>query len=185
MKKIIFLLLTVSILSCSKSEIESELDCGSAPKFGETKETRDILKKFKLIVPKNWSTQLYYDDFKSQIYAADTSKQLTETYILDVAWHQGELTVNDALANSVKDTLNIKEKMTTVKSGFGKFKKKPSYWNLSQGKESGRLYTFLQLYLKTEPDEYFLLTTKLYGDKNVDARICESIALFDKVKIIE
>ncbi len=185
MKKTIILLLTLSVLSCQKNSIKSELGCGSTPKLGETKEIRDILKKFKLIVPKNWETQLYYDDFKSQIYAADTTKQLNETYILDVAWHQGELTINDALAKSVVDTLNLKEQMTTVKSGFGEFKKKPTYWNLSQGKKSGRLYTFIQLYLKTEVDEYFLLTTKLYGDIDVNARLCESIALFDKVKIIE
>ena len=185
MKRIIALVLLVSSLSCQKNDIESEFDCDSTPKLGETKEIRDILKKFKLIVPKDWSTQLYYDEFKSQIYAADTSKQLTETYILDVAWHQGELTLDEALAKNVKDTLYIKEQMTTVRSGFGNFKKKPSHWNLSQGKESGRLYTFLQLYLKTEVDEYFLLTTKLYGDTNVDSRLCESIALFDKVKIIE
>jgi hypothetical protein len=49
---------------------------------------------------------LYYDDFKSQIYAADTAKQLTETYILDVAWHQGELTLDDALAKKITDVLN-------------------------------------------------------------------------------
>ncbi len=175
----------ISILSCQKSDIEKELGCDSTPKMSETKETRDIKKKFKLVVPKTWETQLYYDDFKSQIYAADTTKQLTDTYILDVAWHQGELTINDALAKTVEDSLNIKERMTTVKSGFGKFKKRPSFWNLSQGKRSGRLYTFIQLYLKTESDEYFLMTTKLYGDVDVDARLCESLAMFNKVKIIE
>ena len=185
MRRIIAVLLVISAFSCQKNDIESELGCGAAPKLGETKEIRDILKKFKLVVPKDWSTQLYYDEFKSQIFAADTVKSLTETYILDVAWHQGELTLDEALAKNVKDTLYSKEQMTTVKSGFGKFKKKSSYWNLSQGKESGRLYTFLQVYLKTEVDEYFLLTTKLYGNTNVDSRLCESIALFDKMKIIE
>jgi len=50
MKKIILLLLAVSALSCGKSEIQSDLGCGSTPKLGETKETRDILKKFKLVV---------------------------------------------------------------------------------------------------------------------------------------
>lgn len=185
MRKTIILLCALSFFSCQKSSIYNELGCKSSAKLGETKEIRDILKKFRLVVPKNWETQLYYDDFKSQIYAADTTKQLSETYILDVAWHQGELTLNDALAKNVSDTLSIKEQMTTIKSGFGKFKKKPTYWNLSQGKKSGRLYTFIQLYLKTEVDEYFLLTTKLYGDSDVNTRLCESIELFEKVQIIE
>ncbi len=185
MKKILLLCLAISICSCRKTAIESELGCDSAPKMGKTKEIRDILKKFKVVVPENWETQLYYDEYKSQIYAADTTKQLSETYILDIAWHQGELSLNDALAKSVKDTLQIREQMTTVKSGFGKFKKKESFWNLSQGKRSDRLYTFIQMYLKTDEDEYFLMTTKLYGNVDVDARLCESLALFDKVKIIE
>ncbi len=184
MKKIILFTVIVALVSCKKTAIESELGCDSSPKIGKTKEVRDILKKFKVVIPENWETQLYYDEFKSQIYAADTTKQLSETYILDIAWHQGDLMLNEALAKSVKDTLNIREQMTTVKSGFGTFKKKQSYWNLSQGKRSDRLYTFLQVYLKSEEDEYFLMTTKLFGDANVDARLCESIALFDKVKII-
>jgi len=75
--------------------------------------------------------------------------------------------------------------MTTVKSGFGNFKKKQTYWNLSQGKRSNRLYTFIQMYLKTEEDEYFLMTTKLFGKVDVDARLCESLALFKSVKILE
>lgn len=184
-KTILLLAFVIGILSCQKSGIEKELGCDSSPKMGEIKEIRDIKKKFKLVVPKNWETQLYYDDFKSQIYAADTTKQLTETYILDVAWHQGELNINDALAKTVADTLTFKEQLTTVKSGFGKFKKKESFWNLSQGKRSGRLYTFIQLYLKTEEDEYFLMTTKLYGNIDVDTRLCESLAMFDRIKIIE
>ena len=184
MKKALILLLTLSLLNCQKDTIKSELGCSSGQKLGESKEIRDILKKFKLVVPKNWETQLYYDDFKSQIYAADTAKALTGTYILDVAWHQGELTLDDELAKKVTDTLSIREQMTTIKSGFSEFKKKPTYWNLSQGKKSGRLYTFIQLYLKTEVDEYFLLTTKVYGDTDVNKRLCESLELFNKVKII-
>ena len=185
MRKIILFCMTLALLSCGKTTVEKELGCGSTPKLGKTKEVRDILKKFKVVVPENWETQLYYDEFKSQIYAADTTKQLSETYILDIAWHQGELKLNEALAKSVTDTLNLREQMTTVKSGFGEFKKKQSYWNLSQGKKSDRLYTFIQMYLKTDEDEYFLMTTKLYGKIDVDARLCESLALFKKVKILE
>jgi len=185
MRKIILICITLALVSCKKTGIEKELGCGSVPKMGKTKEVRDILKKFKVVVPENWETQLYYDEFKSQIYAADTTKQLSETYILDIAWHQGELKLDDALAKSVSDTLSMREQMTTVKSGFGNFKKKQTYWNLSQGKRSNRLYTFIQMYLKTEEDEYFLMTTKLFGKVDVDARLCESLALFKSVKILE
>jgi len=185
MKRILIVLTAMVLISCSKNDLKKEFDCNSSVKVGETKEIRDILKKFKLVVPKTWETQLYYDDFKSQIYAADTTKEFTETYILDIAWHQGELNLNDAFAQTVSDTLSIREQMTTVKSGIGEYKKKPAYWNLSQGKKSNRLYTFMQVYLKTDLDEYFLLTTKLYGKNNIDARLCESIAFFDRIKIIE
>jgi len=54
MKKIVLLFLVISITSCKKNDIASELSCSSTPKFGETKEVRDILKKFKLTVPKGY-----------------------------------------------------------------------------------------------------------------------------------
>ncbi|MCF6348816.1 MAG: hypothetical protein L3J20_11035 [Flavobacteriaceae bacterium] len=185
MKKILLLLLAISFISCQKNDLKSEFNCKSSTSFSDTKEIRDVMKKFKIKFPSNWKTQLYYDEFQSEIYSADTTKSLTDTYILDISWHQGELNLNEAFDQSVKDTLAKKEKLSPVKTKFIKFKEKPSYFNLSKGKSGNHTYHFLQVYVKTEVDEYFTFTTKVYGDENVDGRLCEAIQLSDEIVFIE
>ena len=59
------------------------------------------------------------------------------------------------------------------------------YYNLSEGIRSGINHKFLQVYLKTNIDEYITLTSKVYGDSLVDQRICNSIEIFDNLKLIE
>ena len=185
MKNILILLFTLSLIGCNNNDLKKEFNCASKTDISETKEIRDVLKKFKLQLPVNWKTQLYYDDFQSEIYSADTTKSLKETYILDISWHQGELDLIESFNQTVKDTLAIKEGLSLVKSDFAKFQKKPCYWNLSKGKAGEFTYHFFQVYVKTEVDEYFTFTTKIYGDENVDERLCESIALTDQITFIE
>jgi len=185
MKNILLLIFTLSLISCQKNNLIKEFNCKSTPEFSDTKEIRDVLKKFKLTLPVNWKTQLYYDDFQSEIYSADTTKSLKESYILDVSWHQGELDLNESFDQTVKDTLAIKEGLSLVKSNFSEFQDKPCYWNLSKGKSGEFTYHFFQVYVKTQVDEYFTFTTKVYGDENIEERLCSSIQLADKIKFIE
>lgn len=186
MKKfIVIIIVSSSLLSCQPNDLITEFDCTSSINMSDSKEMRDILKKFIISVPKTWKTQLYYDEFKSQIYSADTTKSLTETYVLDIAWHQGELNLNEFFEQKVIDTLAIKEQLTTYKSKFGKFHGKDAYWNLSEGIDSGYPYNHLELYIKTDIDEYFTITTKIYGQDNIDTRLCESILIVDKINFNE
>ena len=184
-KLIIIIIVTSSLLSCQQNDLITEFDCTSSINMSNSKEMQDILKKFKISVPKTWKTQLYYDEFKSQIYSADTTKSLTETYVLDIAWHQGELNLNEFFEQKVIDTLAIKEQLTTYKSKFGKFHGKDAYWNLSEGIDSGYPYNHLELYIKSDIDEYFTITTKIYGQENIDTRLCESILIVDKINFNE
>lgn len=185
MRKILVILFTISLISCQNNDLKTAFSCESTTSFSNTKEVRDIMKKFKVKFPSHWKTQLYYDEFQSEIYSADTTKSLTETYILDISWHQGELNLNQTFDQNVKDTLLKKENLSAVKSDFIKFKKKPSYWNLSKGKNGKHTYHFLQVYVKTEVDEYFTFTTKIFGDNNVDERLCESIKISNEIVFIQ
>ena len=145
---------------------------------------KDVLKKFKIDIPISWNSKLYYDEYKSVLYSADTTKNLSETFIIEITWHQGELEVNQGLDTLVQDAIDTKEELQTLKSGFGKFKKFPAYYNLSNGENIDLSYFYLQVYLQTKPDEYFTLTTKIYGNEFVDERICASIALFNEIKFL-
>lgn len=185
MKKIIFLILTIGFISCQSNSLKKEFNCETNAEFSELKEYRDFLKNFRISVPKNWKTTLYYDEYSSEIYSADTTKQLTDSYVLEMSWKQGELDLNEAFAKSINDTLQLKEQLKMTKSGMGEFKGKPMYFNLSEGKRSGIDYKYLQVYLKTNIDEYITLTSKVFGDQLVNERLCESVELFDSLELIE
>ncbi len=181
---IIFILFS-TLISCQKEDLTDAFDCKGTTNFSKTKEYTDVLKHFKINIPKSWNTELYYDEFQSELYSADTTKQLTETYIVDITWHQGELVFNDDFEQKVLQVLKNKEQLKVVKSGYGKFKKLSSYYNLSQGKNSNLDYHFLQIFIKYKADEYYTLTTKIYGNEFIEERICTSISLFNSITFIE
>ncbi len=185
MKKLIILVLVIVFASCQSNSLKKEFECETNAEFSELKEYRDFLKNFRIKVPKNWKTSLYYDEYSSDIYSADTSKQFTDSYVLEISWKQGELNLDEKFAKQINDTLQLKEQLKMAKSGFGKFKKKPMYFNLSEGVRSGINYKYLQVYLKTNIDEYITLTTKIFGDKLVEERLCESVELFNSLQLIE
>lgn len=185
MKKLTILILAISFISCQSNSLKEQFNCETNSGFSELKEYRDFLKNFRVKVPMKWKTTLYYDEYSSEIFSADTTKQLTDSYLLEMSWHQGELTLDDSFAKKINDTLQLKEQLKMTKSGFGKFKKKPMYFNLSEGIRSGINYKYLQVYLKTNIDEYITLTSKVFGDKLVEERLCQSVELFESLQLIE
>lgn len=185
MKQTFFILVfLLALFSCKKNDVAGAFDCNASLHFSETKEMTDVLKKFKLEVPTNWNSKLYYDEFKSELYSADTTKNLSETYIVEITWHQGEVELNQALHKKVNKFLVETEELQTLKSGFGTFKNFPAYYNLSNGKNMDFDYAYLQIYVKTKPDEYFTLTTKVFGNQFVDERVCASLGLFDHLQFL-
>lgn len=180
----LILLLAVSIISCKKDILTTDFSCSSSS-IGETKEIADVLKKFKLEIPTTWKKQLYYDEYKSQIYAADTTKKLTKSYIFDASWHQGELNFDEEFEAKVKANLTATEGLKTIKSGYGQLKDKETYYNLAEGKFKEYPYNFLQVYVKYGVDEYFLFTTKVYGEENINKRICESVNIINNITFLK
>ena len=184
MNKIIILVLTIVLslnTSCKKNDLKKSFQCNSNVSFSNTKTYQDILKHFKIDIPKSWKTNLHFDEFESELYSADTSKQLSETYIIDISWRQGELYFNEDFEKKINDNLT-KEKLETINSGYGKFKDLPMYYIYAKGVNLKFDYHYVQVYVKYKPDEYYLFTTKFYGDQFIDERICSSFSLFEKIK---
>ncbi|MDH3321423.1 MAG: hypothetical protein OEM04_00450 [Flavobacteriaceae bacterium] len=180
------IILTITLISCNKKDtIGDAFDCKTPSHFTNSKEYKDILKHFKIKIPKDWKTSLYYDEFQSELYSADTTKQLSETYIADITWHQGELDFNEAFEKKIHQNLIDKEQLKIIKSGYGEFINHKSYYNLSTGINTDITYHYLQIYLQYSVDEYYTFTSKIYGDEFVNERICASISLFKNIEFIK
>lgn len=180
-KLILLLLLAVFFNSCNKkSELETSFKCQNSITDIELKEIKDVKKNFKINVPKSWKTELYFDEFQSAIFTADTTKQLSETFILDTTWKSGELILDESLEEKIKSNSDL----TIINSKFENINDKPSYWHHSSGKKNNFDFNTLDVYIKTSIDSYILVSTQIYGNENVSQRICESIKLINTLEFM-
>lgn len=177
----IFFIILITTISCTKkTELDKAFSCNNSTSFSETKTIKDIKNNFKINVPTNWKTQLYYDDFQSDVFSADTTKQLTETYILDTSWKLGELELNKEFESKIISSTD----MTVVNSKFEDIQEKPAFWYHLKGENKGYDYHVLHIFIKTTVDSYLEIKTSVYGNKNVEKRLCESIQLINTLEII-
>ena len=178
----LFLILMISFSSCTKKlSLQEELNCSTSSLFSNTFERKDIHKNFKIDIPKTWKYQLYYDDYQSSIFMADTIKELTASFILDVAWKNGGLELNDSFEKSLLDTSSY----SIVKSNLEQFKDLPCYWNVSKGIKENFTYHIFNLFIKTSEGDYLEFKTEIYGDDLVDERLCEALKIINSVEIIK
>ncbi|WP_157961096.1 hypothetical protein [Lutibacter citreus] len=185
MKHTLIILLSIFILvGCkNQSELSKLYNC----KTGNIKNTiaiSDFKENFNISIPNSWKTNLYYDKNQSEIFAADTTKQLTETYIIDAAYNYGSLTFNNSFykkTDSILKASNLKK----VNSGTILFKEKPAYWYLSKGKKKGFDFHQFNLIVKTSKNAFFTSYCEIYGTTNIESRICESISIIDNIEFLQ
>ena len=86
MNKFFSLLFVVcpGLLTCTnQSKVSWSFNCKTSS-FEQLEKLRYLKKLFSIELPKTWNTNFYYDSLQSSIYTADTTKQLTETFLLDI-----------------------------------------------------------------------------------------------------
>ncbi len=179
--KILFLILIV-LVSCKKqTQLQKEFNCKTNSSFSDLEKIDDFKNKFSLQVPSKWATKLFYNNHETNIMTADSLKSFTKTYILDVSLVSGDLQLNEYFTTKTIQNLVTEESLVTIKHELTTFKDMPAIWFLSVGKSGDYKYHYFQLFAKNSPVDYFKITTKIYGDELIDERLCESIALMQKL----
>lgn len=172
------------ILGCSnQSEIGKKMNCGTTT-YKNTKEIADFNKNFTLDIPSNWKTKFYFDNYQSEIFTADTLKQLSETYILAASYNLGILNF-DSDFHHRKDSVLSEKNLKIIDSGNESFKSKPSFWYISKGTKNNFDYHRFTVMTKLSENTYFSAYAEIYGNENVDKRICESISLLESIQFLE
>ena len=185
MKSFLFIFsLFFMMSSCSKqSDLSKSFDCKTI-KLENTAIISDFKQNFKLQIPTTWKTNLYYNSFQSEIFTADTIKQLTETYILDVSFNSGNLSFDDSFHKKT-DSLLATLALTKIKDATIKFQNKPAYWYVVKGIKKGFTYHQFNLYILNSENAYISANSEIYGDNNIEDRICESISIIEKIEFIK
>ncbi|MEX1382166.1 hypothetical protein [Lutibacter sp.] len=181
---IVFIFVIFLVFGCKKqSELSKTFNCNTS-KLSNLETYSDFKKNFKIQIPTNWKKELYYNEFQSEIFTADTTKQLSETYILDTAFNFGNLEFNEEFYKKTDSILAISN-LQKVKAGSLQFKSKPAYWYLVTGTKKGFKYNQFNLMVKLSKETYFTAYSEIYGTDKIDERICESISILDNIEFLQ
>lgn len=183
--KFLYLLILTSLLitSCSnQSELSKDFNCVNV-EFEGLVSINDFNKNFTLKIPKDWKTELYYNKFQSEIFTADTTKQLTDTFIFDASYNLGTIEFDEKFLAS-NDSLQKSNNLEILNSKNGIFKSKPSFWYVSKGIKNGYPFHHFNLTVLLSENTYFNSYADIYGEENIDERICKAIALLDKIEFL-
>ncbi len=183
-KSIRYVAVLLVFVSCGKDTfLEKEFSCKTV-NFKNIHEVKDLNKNFSISIPNNWNRELYYDEIQSEIFTADTTKQLTQTYILDASFNYGVLTF-DADFHNRKNAILEKQHLKIIDSGNQSFHGQPTYWYLTEGEKNGYAVRRFNMLTILSENTYLSVYVELYGTDLKDERLCNAMALIEKIKILQ
>ncbi len=183
MKYILYVLVLFLFISCnSLPSLEEEFTCESFNSFTDLKTHDDVRNMFSSQFPKSWKVNLYYDDAKTSIYAADTTMSLTKTTLIDVTLVHKTVFIDNTFKQKITED-NKKMQLSEVKTNAIKLFNKPSYYSYAEGKKRNYSYHILNTFTKVNSENFLHVKTEIYGDSLVDKRICNAIKLINKIQL--
>ncbi len=187
MKNLFIFILVFSLLGWNnKSELEKKFDCNATLDYLEFESITDFNKNFQITVPKEFETQLFYNNYQSSILTSNSTKEkplsILDSYIVEVNYNTGELDLNKEFIIGLIEKLQFEENLTVMNKSKIKFKGKEAYW-LESNRISGKYpYNEFTLLVKESLTSYYEIIIKIYGDNNKQERLCESFAIIKSIK---
>lgn len=182
MKRLIYLGI-LCFISCAKpSPLQQQYQCDTDGFSAPTEEVQDMKKLFTATLPKNWKTNLFYDAVQSSIYTADTTKQLTQTTILDITFVHQSITFDESFIQNLQQK-NTTDALTKVTATPIKVLEKEAFLAHAKGEKSGYPYETVDLFIKVNDNNFIQAKTEVYGDSLVTSRICNALNLIEQIKI--
>lgn len=171
------------ISSCNKkSGLSINMDC-SKELFLNLETIEDVKKSFVVQFPEDWKTNLYYDESQSSIYTADTTKQLTETMLLDITSVNKKITFDSLFVKKLKNNL----KQDNLEETFSKeliFHHKNAYYTKAIGTKRSFDYQIAHLFIAIDQNNYIHSKIEVYGDSLVNERMCKGLQLIEKIQYL-
>ncbi len=167
-------LIIITITTCSqKSELALAFKCSNTKIESDLKYIDDIHKNYRISYPKHWKSSLYFDEYQSDIYLADTTKSLTSTYILNISQKKGNIEFNDDLKEKLYLNSQNQQLEILAYNQFN-FINSPAIYVHSKGFRNNFSYQQINI-LKPSINSFFDIKIELYGDETIDNRLCEAI----------
>lgn len=183
MKNIVTILVLILMISCNSfPDLNEEFPCKETSPYVHLKKSEDVRNMFSVQFPENWKVNLYYDDSKTSIYAADTTISVTKTTLMDVTLVHKTVFLDNTFKQRITDD-NKKMGLLEIKTNDVTILNKPSYYSYAEGKKGNYSYHILNTFTKINDDNFLHVKTEVYGDSLVDERICKALNLINKTQL--
>tara|TARA_B100000795_G_C22805741_1_gene444781 strand:- start:1595 stop:2155 length:561 start_codon:yes stop_codon:yes gene_type:complete len=179
--RILFLASILSFSCTNKSEIIKDFNCLNSG-FDKLEKVDDVKGLFSIQLPTNWKINLYQDEVQSSIFAADTTRQLTETVLLDVTLINNKINFDDVFLLQ-QEQENLARNLIKTKSKKITLLEKSSIYIVYKGKKGEFNYQTCHTFIKIDEKNIIFAKTEVYGDSLVNERFCNSFSLIENIKI--
>ncbi|WP_275316188.1 hypothetical protein [Tenacibaculum bernardetii] len=183
MKNIVTFLVLTLMTSCNSfPDLKEEFPCKETSFYDNLKKSEDVRNMFSIQLPEHWKVNLYYDNTKTSIYAADTTISVTKTTLMDVTLVHKTVFLDNTFKQKITDD-NKKMGLSEIKTNDVNILNKPSYYSYAEGKKGNYSYHILNTFTKINEDNFLHVKTEVYGDSLVDERICKALNLIYKTQL--
>ena len=180
---LLFVVCTLILTCTNRSKVSQIYNCKTSS-FKQLEKLRDLKKLFSIELPKTWNTNFYYDSLQSSIYTADTTKQLTETLLLDITIIKQNIKFDNAFKIKQQHE-DLSKNLIKIESEETALLKKPSYYKISKGKKGNYDYHVGHFFIKINEQHFIHAKAEVYGDSLINNRLCDGFELIGKIKLIE
>ncbi len=180
----IFCLIFITLFSCKKKkDLGTLLNINKHTQFNHSKVIRDVKNNFEITIGDTWKRELYFDDYQSRIYAADTTRNYSSSFIIDITRFKGKIILDKAFKNELLTNIEKAPKNYMISNGFLQFNKQPAYYVFSFERQHQKEIYTLDYYI--EDDEYYyLLRSTINTSKNLPNSLDESVTIFNSLKTL-
>jgi hypothetical protein len=175
------------LTGCQQPSLQKALfgSCKSTQQEQAQKNIEDLHQRFEISIPSNWKKEFFIDSSSTRFYCADTTKELTDTYIIEIGHYTKNILLDTLFVKTIEGEVLQKEKGEVLQSKLVRLGKKKGYSIHSKYRRLGFDFQTVQSYFPNANGSLYLLKVEAYGTENSEARLCEGMALLDKALLHE
>lgn len=182
------LILSISIvflcLSCKQEKtLQNFIDCDYETNFKHDKVLRDAKNYFEVNIGNHWKRELYVDDGQSRMYAADTTRDYSESFIIDITRFDGRIVLDSVFQNKLKKDIENENRSYIIKDNFLNYNTKKGYGVFYFEHKGANPTYFMEFYI-AYPEHYYLLKAIILGNEKFEDNLCETMEVINSFKVL-
>ena len=100
------------LTGCQQPSLQKALfgSCKSTQQEQAQKNIKDLHQRFEISIPSDWKKEFFIDSSSTRFYCADTTKDLTDTYIVEIGHYLKNTTLDTLFVKKIEDEVLQKKR---------------------------------------------------------------------------